>query len=77
MNLTCDGIREHLLDHHAGELVVEIQESFEAHLVICENCLHFVASYRHTVKLTRALPRCELPAAVEARLRARLKDHLT
>jgi anti-sigma factor RsiW len=76
MNLTCDGIREHLLDHCAGELVVEIRESFEAHLGICENCLHYVESYRHTVKVMRALPRCELPAAVEERLRARLREHL-
>lgn len=76
MTLTCDALRELLYDHHAEELVVEVHEQFEAHLVICANCLHFVESYRHTVKVVRRLPRCGLPESVEARLRAALREHL-
>jgi hypothetical protein len=36
-----------------------------------------VESYRHTIRLARALPKCErLPAAVEDRLRKFLEPHL-
>jgi anti-sigma factor RsiW len=76
VNLTCDRLRELLYDHHSGELVVEVREEFELHLVQCENCLHLVESYRHTVTVVRKLPRCGLPANVEANLRAKLKEHL-
>jgi hypothetical protein len=77
VSLTCERLRELLFDHHAGELEVEHQESFQVHLDGCENCTNYVASYTHTVKITRKLPRCtKLPADVEARLREVLKDHL-
>lgn len=76
MNLTCEDLRNLLYEYHAGELVVEVYESFETHLVGCANCLYFVESYRHTVKVVRSLPRCGLPAAVETRLRAALKECL-
>ncbi len=76
MNLTCEAIHQHLLDHHSGELVLEIREQFEAHLVICENCLHYVESYRHTVRVVRALPRCTLSETVKARLWAALQSKL-
>lgn len=77
MSLTCDELRELLFDQLAGELVVEKQESFKVHLDGCENCSNYVASYTHTVTVTRKLPKCtKLPADVEARLREVLKDHL-
>lgn len=76
MNLTCESLRELIFDHHAGELVIEVREQFELHLVSCENCLHLVESYRHTVTVVRRMPRCGLPQSVEASLRAKLKDHL-
>lgn len=76
MNLTCDELRELLYDHHEGELVVEKHDYFQAHLVTCAHCVHYVESYTHTVRVVRKLPRCGLPNDVEARLRAALKDCL-
>ncbi|MFO0805945.1 MAG: hypothetical protein U0791_22805 [Gemmataceae bacterium] len=76
MTFTCESLREHLYEHHAGELVVELREQFELHLVKCANCLHLVESYRHTVTVVKRLPRCGLPAGTEERLRAALREHL-
>jgi len=76
MTFTCESLRELIFDHHAEELVVEVREQFDLHLVACVNCLHLVESYRHTVRVVRRIPRCTLPTDVEARLRAALKDHL-
>jgi hypothetical protein len=70
-------LRELIADHLDGELVVEKQESFQLHLKGCENCGFYLESYTHTVKVVKRLPRCgPLPATVEAKLRAALKDHL-
>jgi hypothetical protein len=76
VSLTCDQFRELLGDHLGGELVVEVQEKFEVHRSGCEHCGNYLETYTHTVKVTRKLPKCELPKDVEARLRARLRDHL-
>ena len=76
MTFTCESIRELLYEHHAGELVVEVCEQFELHVVSCADCTHFVESYRQTVRVVRKLPKCELPQSVEARLRAALKEFL-
>jgi hypothetical protein len=76
VNLTCEDLRNLLYEHHAGELVVEVCESFEAHLVGCANCLNLVQSYQTTVKIVRSMPRCGLPTAVESRLRNALKSYL-
>ncbi len=76
MNLTCEELLQLLYDHHEGELAIEVRESFEAHLVICRDCTHYVESYTHTVRIVRKLPRCGIPQDVEARLRAKLSEHL-
>lgn len=76
MSLTCEELRDLLYDQHAGDLVAEVHEEFELHLVGCRNCLNLVESYRFTVTVVSKLPRCGLPAGVEARLRAALREHL-
>ena len=76
MNLTCEELLQLLYDHHEGELAIEVRESFAAHLVICRDCMHYVESYTHTVRIVRKLPRCGIPQDVEARLRAKLSEHL-
>lgn len=75
VTLTCDQLRNLLGDHVAGELA-ERQESFELHLKSCQDCGFYLESYTHTVKVVKKLPKCALPAATEAKLRAALKDHL-
>ena len=76
VSLTCAELRDLLGDHVAGELVTEKQESFELHIKSCQDCGYYVESYTHTVKVVKKLPKCSLPAATEAKLRAALKEHL-
>lgn len=74
MNLTCEELVELILEFVEGELAVEHRIAFEQHLVGCRHCVTTIETYRVTVTLTRALPRCEAPlsAQFEARLRAAL-----
>jgi anti-sigma factor RsiW len=75
--MTCEELLEMLCDYVAGELVVEHRETVEVHIAGCPRCGVFIESYRHTVRVARALPKCgSLPPAFEARLRALLEPEL-
>jgi anti-sigma factor RsiW len=75
--MTCAELMDALVDYLGEELVVERKETFEVHLRGCAKCESYVATYTHTVKITRALPKCgALPPAVEARLRKALEPEL-
>jgi anti-sigma factor RsiW len=75
--MTCDELVAALVDFLGGELVVEVRETFEVHIRGCARCEAYVATYTHTMRLTRALPRCgALPPDVEARLRKALESEL-
>jgi hypothetical protein len=73
--MTCDDLLVMLVDFLAGELVAEHRETFELHVRGCAKCEAYIATYTHTVRVVRALPKCGLPAAFEARLRGLLADH--
>lgn len=75
--MTCDELVAALVDFLGGELVVEVRETVEVHIRGCARCEAYVATYTHTTRLTRALPRCgPLPPDVEARLRKALEAEL-
>ncbi len=75
--MTCAELMDALVDYLGEELVVERRETFEVHVRGCAKCESYVATYTHTVKVTRALPKCgSLPPAVEARLRKALEPEL-
>jgi hypothetical protein len=75
--MTCQELLELVLDYHGGELVVTQRETVEIHVAACEQCAILIHSYTHTVRVARALPKCDsLPAALEARLRKALEPHL-
>ena len=75
--MTCAELMEALVDYLGEELVVERKETFEVHVRGCPKCESYVATYTHTVKITRALPKCgSLPPDVEARLRKALGPEL-
>lgn len=77
MNLTCEEFVLLIYDFVEGELVEERRESFQLHIDRCPNCGVYVESYCHTVRMTRAMPRCEsVPAAFAAKLESMLKEHL-
>jgi anti-sigma factor RsiW len=74
--VNCEELLDLLLDYIGGELVVEQHRTIEVHLAGCARCVMLIESYRYTIRLARALPKCErLPAAVEARLRKVLAPH--
>lgn len=75
--MTCTELMDALVDYLGEELVVEHRETVEVHIRGCPKCESYVATYTHTVRVTRALPRCgSLPPAVEARLRKALEAEL-
>jgi anti-sigma factor RsiW len=75
--VTCKELLDLLNDYVGEELVVEQRQTVEFHMTGCKDCTIRVETYRHTVRLARALPRCDkLPAAVEERLRRALEPEL-
>jgi len=75
--MTCDELLALLVDFLGGELVAEHRETVEVHIRGCANCAVYVASYTHTVRIARALPKCvPLPPAFEARLRKLVEPEL-
>jgi anti-sigma factor RsiW len=75
--MTCQELRDKLMDYTDGDLVAEERTRAVTHLGECEHCTVFLETYTHTVKVVRRLPKCgPLPDAVAGRLRERLKGHL-
>jgi hypothetical protein len=75
--MTCAELMDALVDYLSEELVVEVRETFRLHIDGCAKCGSYVATYTHTVKVTRALPKCgSLPPEVEARLRKAIEPEL-
>ncbi|VTR91013.1 unnamed protein product [Gemmata massiliana] len=76
--MTCTELAALLVDYLNGELVIEHHETVSIHISGCKKCEGFVATYSHTVRVARALPKCcSLSPAFEARLRAALNEHLS
>lgn len=68
--MTCVELADLLADYVSGELTVEVRERVTVHLCSCRRCVVVVEEYQITIRVTRALPKCEpLPAGLEARLR--------
>ena len=76
--MTCQELLDLLNDYVGEELVVEQRQTVEFHMTGCKDCTIRVETYRHTVRLARALPRCDkLPPNVEERLRRALERELS
>lgn len=74
--MTCEELMAALVDYLSEELVIEVRETLEVHIAGCPKCGAYVATYRHTIRVSRALPKCALPSAFEARLRKLLGPEL-
>lgn len=73
--MNCAELEALLQDFVADELVVAVRATVEVHITGCPHCEALVVSYRHTVRVAAALPKCgPLPPALEARLRKALAD---
>jgi anti-sigma factor RsiW len=76
--VNCQDLRDKLLEYVDGELVGEEKTRAVTHLGECDDCTVYLETYTHTVTVVKRLPKCgPLPAGVAARLRDRLKEHLT
>lgn len=75
--MNCQELLEVLLDYVNGELLLESRTTVDIHISGCPHCGLLVQSYVHTVRFAKALPKCKLPAAFEAKLRAVLEPEFT
>jgi anti-sigma factor RsiW len=73
---TCQEFVEQVMDFLEGEVPDTLRITIEEHVGICSHCGQFLASYRATIVITRALPRATppMPPELEARLRALLQE---
>lgn len=65
--MTCSEFTEFLDAYIEGDLSEAESKEFERHLVVCTACVNYLATYRKTVQMGRAVfdePEDELPAAV-------------
>lgn len=75
--MTCAELMDSLVDYLGEEeMVVAVRETFRIHIDGCAKCGAYVATYTHTIQISRLLPRCGLPPAFEARLREALGPEL-
>lgn len=73
MSMVCKEVVELLVEYVGEEMATDQRDTFERHLCGCLQCFAYLETYRATIRLTRALPKCEpLPAEFEARLRQML-----
>jgi anti-sigma factor RsiW len=66
-----------LMDFFEGVLPAEVSTAIEEHVAGCARCAAFVASYRATPRILRDATAANLPADVEASLRAFLRARTT
>ncbi len=60
--LTCQELTEVLTDYLEGVMPPEERARFDAHLALCEGCVHYVTQMRQTVEAVHQLH----PSDVEA-----------
>jgi anti-sigma factor RsiW len=73
MNPQCQAMVQLLLDFVDGTLEAEREAEFRAHLCGCLPCYIYLETYHATIKLTRTLPKCEMPMEFKMRLKAMLE----
>ena len=61
-SLTCRELIEFLAAYLDAELVASEHAAFEAHLAICPDCVHYLVSYRETIRLGKLAYEGDAPA---------------
>lgn len=72
--MTCRELCELLCEYIDGELPAELSAEIRRHLDECPPCVHYEASYRLTISLTRQLPAAEMPPETAERLLRKVMD---
>ncbi len=65
--MTCRELAEFLSAYLAGELPPMQMVEFERHLAVCDDCVHYIDTYKMTIELGRAAlkpPAAETPPSV-------------
>lgn len=70
MNRQCQDMVNLLLEFVDGTLEAERDEEFRRHLCGCVPCYIYLETYHATIKMSRSLPACEMPAEFAERLKA-------
>lgn len=74
--MTCQELAQLLLDFLDNELPPEHCDAIREHLGLCPPCVHFVQSYKVTIRVTRCLPTPPLPVHLAEKLRDLLDREL-
>jgi anti-sigma factor RsiW len=69
-DVTCMSGVEVLADYLEGMLPPDVSASLEQHVVGCERCRAFLASYQAAPRILRAATDVVLPADLQAKLKA-------
>jgi len=72
--VVCRSGVELLMDYLEGVLPPDVQAALEAHVAGCDRCAAFVASYQATPRIVREATTMTLPADIEAKLKAFLRE---
>jgi anti-sigma factor RsiW len=64
----CSELVELVTAYVEGTLAARDRKRFEAHLALCDGCVHYVEQLRTTIRLTGRLNHAQLPDDVRDRL---------
>ena len=71
-DIVCVSGIELLMEYMEGALASDVAAAIEAHVAACPRCEAFIASYLEMPRIVRDATRIEMPADLEASLRAAL-----
>jgi anti-sigma factor RsiW len=73
-DLTCQQVAALLVDYVAEDMAPPTRAAFEAHLRNCPDCAAFLATYRETIRTTRAVRYEAIPAEMLTRVQRFLRQ---
>ena len=75
--IACTSGVELLMEYLEGALPDDVRAELDAHVLGCERCAAFVASYLATPRILREATATALPEGLEAKLEAFLRERTT
>ena len=75
-NLTCQQVTALLVDYVTEDMAPPTRTVFEAHLRNCPDCVAFLATYKETIRTTRAVRYEAIPAEMLARVQRFLRQKI-
>ncbi|CAN5132574.1 hypothetical protein BH11PLA2_BH11PLA2_41950 [soil metagenome] len=74
MSHKCTEMVNLLLEFVDGTLPPDRDDEFRRHLCGCMPCYVYLQTYQETIRITRTLPKCEMPPEFAMRLKKMLED---